>query len=91
MQLSKLKTEIQSLNKQTSDKSLKGTTTDKPHTSTKNYSNFEAWHLVKVNNNAEFNIIEKGNKKFYWCDNHQYPGADVKGMYVFHKPTEHDA
>jgi hypothetical protein len=25
------------------------------------------------------------------CDNHQYLGANVKGMYVFHKPTEHNA
>jgi hypothetical protein len=25
--------------------------------------------------------------KFYWCDNHQYPEANVKGMYV----TEHNA
>jgi hypothetical protein len=58
-QLSKPKTEIQSLNKQASDESSKGTTADKPHTSTKNYGNFEAWHLVKVNNNAEFNMVER--------------------------------
>ncbi len=90
-QLSKLKTEIQSFNKHASDKSSKGTTADKPHTSTKNYGNFEAWWLVKVNKNAEFNMVEKGDKKFYWCDNHQYPGSNVKRMYVFHKPTEHDA
>jgi hypothetical protein len=90
-QLSELKTEIQSLTKHASDKSLKGTTTDEPHTSSKNYGNFEAWRLVKVNNNAEFNTVEKGDKKYYWCDNHQYPGSDVKGMYVFHKPTEHNS
>jgi hypothetical protein len=36
-------------------------------------------------------MVEKGDKKFYWCDKHQYPGSNVKGMYVFHKPTEHDA
>jgi hypothetical protein len=47
--------------------------------------------LSKINNNAKFNMVEKGNKKFYWCDEHQYPGSNVKGMYVFHKPTEHDA
>jgi hypothetical protein len=63
MQLSELKTEIQSLNKQASDKSSKGTTADKPNTSTKNYGNFEAWCLVKVNNNAEYNMVEKGDKK----------------------------
>ncbi len=79
------------MNKQASDKSSKGTTADKPHTSNKNYGNFEAWRLVKVNNNAEFNMVEKGDKNFYWCDDHQYPGVDDKGMYVFHKPTEHDA
>ncbi len=36
-------------------------------------------------------MVEKGDKKFYWCDDHQYSGANAKGMYVFHKPTEHDA
>jgi hypothetical protein len=36
-------------------------------------------------------MFEKGDKKLNWCDNYQYPGADVKGMYVFHKPTKHDA
>ncbi len=36
-------------------------------------------------------MVEKGDKKYYWCDEHQYPGSDVKGMYVFHKPSEHDA
>jgi hypothetical protein len=64
-QLSELKTEIQSLTKNDSDKSLKGSTADKTPASAKNYSNFEAWHLVKVNNNAEFNMVEKGDKKYY--------------------------
>ena len=36
-------------------------------------------------------MVEKGDKKFYWCNKHQYPGSDVKGMYDLHKPTEHDA
>ncbi len=45
-QLSELKTEIQSLNKHASIKSSKWTTVDKPHMSTKNYGNFEAWCLV---------------------------------------------
>jgi hypothetical protein len=82
-QISELKMEIQSLTStHASNKSPKGP---------RNHGNFEAWHLVKINNNAEFNMVEKGNKKFYWCDKHQYPGSDVKGMYVFHKPTEHDA
>jgi hypothetical protein len=90
-QPSKLKTEIQSLTKNASDKSSKGSTADKPPALAKNYGNFEAWRLVKVINNSEFNMVEKGDKKYYWCDEHQYPGSDVKGMYVFHKPSEHDA
>ena len=36
-------------------------------------------------------MIEKNGKKFYWCDQHQYPGCETKGMYVFfHKPDKHD-
>jgi hypothetical protein len=90
-QISKLKTEIQSLTKNASKESSTGSTADELSSSPKNYGNFEAWCLIKVNNNTEFNMVEKGDKKFYWCDEHQYPGSDVKGMYVLHKPTEHDA
>ncbi len=90
-QLSKLKTEIQSLTKNASKESLKGSTADKPSSSPKNYGNFEAWHLIKVNNNTEFNMVEKGDKKFYWCNEHQYPRSDVKGMYALYKPTKHDS
>jgi hypothetical protein len=89
-QLSELKTEIHSLSKNASDKS-KGSALEKSSSTAKNYGNFEAWRLTKVNNNAEFNMVEKGDKKFYWCDEHQYPGCETKGIYVFHKPTEHDA
>ncbi len=64
MQLSELKTGIQSLTKNASDKSLNGSTTDKPPASVKSYGNFEGWRLVKVNNNAEFNMVEKGDKKY---------------------------
>ena len=37
-------------------------------------------------------MVEKDGKKFFCfgCDQHQYPGCDTKGMYVFHKPSEHD-
>jgi hypothetical protein len=90
-QLSELKMEIQSLTKNASDKSSYGSTVDKPPASAKNYGNFEAWYLVKININAEFNMVEKGDKKYYWCNEHQYPGSDVKGIYVFHKPSEHNA
>jgi hypothetical protein len=89
-QLSELKTEIQSLSKNASDKS-KCSAPEKSSSSAKNYGNFEAWRLTKVNNNTEFNMIEKGDKKYYWCDEHQYPGCETKGMYIFHKPTEHNA
>jgi hypothetical protein len=89
-QLSELKMEFQSLSKNSSEKS-KDSTSDKPSSSTKNYGNFEARRLVKVNNGAEFNMVEKDGKKYFWCDQHQYPGCNTKGIYVFHKPTEHDA
>jgi hypothetical protein len=90
-QLSKHKMKIYLLTENASKESLKGSTADKPSSSPKNYGNFEAWRLIKVNSNAEFTMVEKGDKKFYWCNEHQYPGSDVKGMYVLHKPTEHDA
>jgi hypothetical protein len=35
-------------------------------------------------------MVEKDGKKLYCCDQHQYPGNATKGMYVFHKPTDHD-
>jgi hypothetical protein len=47
MQLFELKTDIQSLNKQASDKFSKGTTADKPHTSTKNHGNLKLGALSK--------------------------------------------
>ena len=90
-QLSALKTELQSLSKNVSDQS-KGSVSDKSSSSTKNYGNFEAWRLTKVNKNgAEFNMVEKYGKKYFWCDQHQYPQCNTSGMNVFHKPTEHDA
>ncbi len=52
---------------------------------------FEQWRLVKVNNNQGFNKIERDGKMFYWCDKQKYPTSETSGMYVFHKPTEHDA
>ena len=86
-QLSELKSELQSLSKIASDKS-KGSSVDKSSSSTRTYGNFESWRLTKVNNNAEFNMVEKGDRKF-WCNEHQYPGHPTKGMYVFHKPSKH--
>jgi hypothetical protein len=86
-QLSELKTELHSLSKNNKTKDLD----EKTPSGDKKYGNFEAWRLTKVNNNVEFNMVEKDGKKFYWCDQHQYPGCKTKGMYVFHKPTEHDS
>ncbi len=57
----------------------------------KPWGNFEKWYLTKVNNGAEINMVEKDGKKLYWCDQHQYPGNTTKGMYVFHKPSDHDS
>jgi hypothetical protein len=54
-------------------------------------SKFKQWCLVKVNKNAEFNMIEKDDKAFYWCNKYKYPMSETPGMYVAHKPTEHDA
>jgi hypothetical protein len=58
-QLSELKMEIQLLTKNASKESSKESTADKHSSSKKNYGNFEAWCLIKVNNNAEFNMAEK--------------------------------
>jgi hypothetical protein len=54
---------------------------------------FELWHLEKVNNNADHNMVEHDGKTWYWCDKHNYnnKGNITQGMYVFHKPSEHDA
>jgi hypothetical protein len=54
-------------------------------------SKFEQWHLEKVDNKKEFNMIVKDGKTYYWCNKHKYPTSDVQGMYVFHKLTNHDA
>jgi hypothetical protein len=35
-------------------------------------------------------MVVKDGKTYYWCDKHKYPLSGVQGMYVFHKPTDHD-
>ena len=55
---------------------------------------FELWHLEKVDNKAEHNMIEQDGKTWYWRNNHTYnnKGVVTHGMYIFHKPSsEHDA
>jgi hypothetical protein len=51
----------------------------------------EQLHLEKVDNKEEFNMIVKDGKTYYWCNQHKYPSSNVQGMYVFHKPTDHEA
>jgi hypothetical protein len=52
---------------------------------------FEMWRLDKVDNKKEFNMVLKDGKTYYWCNKHKYPSSNVQWMYVFHKPTDHDA
>jgi hypothetical protein len=57
-------------------------------------STFELWHLKKVDNKAELNMIEWDRKTWYWCNDHTHnnKGVVTQGMYIFHKPgSEHDA
>ncbi len=52
---------------------------------------FKLWHLNKVDNKAEHNMIEHDGKTWYWCNNHHYnnKGVMTNGMYVTHKPQDH--
>ena len=54
------------------------------------YNKFEQWRLEKVDNKEEFNMVVRDGKTYCWCDKHKFPSSNVQGMYVFHKPTEHD-
>jgi hypothetical protein len=53
---------------------------------------FELWHLKKIDNKAEHNMVEPDEKVWYWCDKHRYnnKGVVTNGMYVTHKPDGHD-
>ncbi len=52
---------------------------------------FDLWHLDKVGNNLEYNMIEHNGKTWYWCNGHCYnnKGVVTNGMYVTHKPHHH--
>ena len=55
---------------------------------------FELWRVDKVNNKLEHSMIERDGKTWYWCDKHKYNGkngAVSNGMYVTHKPDQHDS
>ena len=54
---------------------------------------FEQWRIEKVNNKLEHNMVEREGKTWYWCDKHNYKGpngAVLDGMYVSHKPDQHE-
>ncbi len=54
---------------------------------------FELWRLEKVDNKLEHKMVEHDDKTWYWCDKHTYNGKNgdaSKGMYVTHKPNQHD-
>jgi len=50
---------------------------------------FNLWHLKKIDNKAE----HRDGKPWYWCEKHKFnnKGVVTNGMYVTHKPDEHDA
>jgi hypothetical protein len=52
---------------------------------------FQDWRLTKIENSNKFNMVEKYGTMYWWCDNHKHPESDHAGMYVYPKPTEHDA
>ena len=90
-QLSELKTEFTKLS------TNKAPASDKqneivPNTGKPKY-NFELWRLEKVDNKVEHSMIVKDGKNWYWCDKHKYNGKNgvvSNGMYVKHKPDQHD-
>ncbi len=91
-QIIALTTQITELKKEFNEtKAAKNAITPAPVPSGPGLNKFEQWHLEKVDNKKEFNMIVKDGKTYYWCNKHKYPMSDVQGMYVFHKPTDHDA
>ncbi len=62
-----------------------------PARSNNNYT-FELWRLEKVDNKAEHNMIERDGKTWYWCIDHHCnnKGVVTNGMYISHKPQDHE-
>jgi hypothetical protein len=54
---------------------------------------FELWHLEKIDNKVEHNMVERDGKTWYWCEKHRYnnKGVITNGMYVTHKPDGHES
>ncbi len=67
------------------------TNTFTPNHASSSTGKFEQWRLEKIDDKEEFNMILKDGKDYYWCNKHKYPLSATQGMYVFHKPTEHEA
>ena len=91
-QIIALTTQITELKKEFNEvKAAKNITPSIPTPSGPGSNKFEQWRLEKVDNKEEFNMVVRDGKTYYWCNKHKYPLSNVQGMYVFHKPTEHDA
>jgi hypothetical protein len=91
-QIIALTTQITELKKEFNEtKAAKKSIAPAPVPSGPGSNKFEQWRLEKVDNKKKFNMIVKDGKTYYWCNKHKYPTSDIQGMYVFHKPTNHDA
>jgi hypothetical protein len=88
-QLTELKTEIGKLS---ASKATPKLDDGKPAGGPAKYV-FQLWRLEKIDNKAEHNMVERDGKTWYWCDKDRYnnKGVITNGMYVAHKPDEHDA
>ncbi len=79
MRISELESKVSKLS---SDRALNGqSATPSGSTGASTFNSdkyiFELWHLKKVNNKAEHNMIEQDGKNWYWCDNHTYNNKGV--------------
>jgi hypothetical protein len=91
-QIIALTTQISDLKKEFNQaKALNNTFTPAFASSGPGSNKFEQWCLEKVDNKEEFNMIEKDGKTYHGCNQHKYPSSNIQGMYVFHKPTDHEA
>jgi len=86
-----LTTQITELKKEFNEvKAAKNITPSTPTPSRSGSNKFKQWRLEKVDNKEEFNMVLRDGKTYYWCDKHNFPSSNFQGMYIFHKPTEHD-
>jgi len=52
-------------------KASTNTFTPAPALSDPRPNKFEEWHLIKVTNKEEFNMIMKDGRNYYWCGQHK--------------------